>query len=512
MRMRKLGKGHSLIFVAPLDVHRNIIDTVGSINDTVTSADVLKWTLEQTRSQLRKKAAQWVLQGVEHAQREKTIKNYITEGILCDQMEGNDGQIREFFKNIEEPESRPLSQLYGLHTPDDSIIGSKLKKIGNHPYTQILRDRWREIDSAQLGELTMAEEQEREVSIEVQQQETIEQPPPVKPRKPAVLAEIRYFVKNGKVDPTKFRASKDFSRLNVYPVSVMLDRTSAVSNEGVKVWDPKNLYVTREFVESVEIPKTARIDPYLRPIHWILSSTAGSDILILSPFEVNELWENISVSSVVRLHLYAPRFSQTAKDISKLDYYVLGGAENRKKSWPSVEVVRNINLLAGSLYLSSIEEYHNLLKYLGVLSRMESNLHGPGWTVGSDGFADTAARSVLKWNAHCPFKQSPIPFLKTLNSIWLKGEDFSSSHIGYITSSKPLEARHFTSRITKEGNDDNGQSQFVCSSRDEFRKRRRKDVENEDCEGESLFVCDSGGDILMEVDDDEGNGDSMDTD
>lgn len=54
MRMRKLGTSHSLVFVAPPHVHRNILDSPNTSYHVVTSADVLTWSINQTLAQLKK--------------------------------------------------------------------------------------------------------------------------------------------------------------------------------------------------------------------------------------------------------------------------------------------------------------------------------------------------------------------------------------------------------------------------------------------------------------------------
>lgn len=274
---------------------------------------------------------------------------------------------------------------------------------------------------------------------------------------------VEEFVGNGEIS-IKFRGAKDASRLPIFPVSFMLERTSAVSSRDAKVWEPNNLFVTRDFVETVVTEKSARLDPYLRPIRWILTSLATGSVLIISPHEANELLDDIKHSSAVRLHIYAPRVNQHAANISKLDFYLVSGEKNNLVSWPSAQTIRDINLLSGSLYLDSFEQYDNLLQHLGVLNRMQASYHNPGWRIGGDGFVDAEAREWLRWGSECPFKKSPIPFFQALISIWVKGQDFGSSHLGHITSSKPLRPEDFARKHGQISTNDDVDSLFYHDS------------------------------------------------
>lgn len=111
--------------------------------------------------------------------------------------------------------------------------------------------------------------------------------------------------------------------------------------------------------------------------------------------------------------------------------------------------------------MDSFDQYGKLLEHLGVLNRMETEWTKPGWNIGGDGFADADARKWSRWKSECTFKKSPIPFFKALTSLWLKGQDFGSSHLGHITSSKPLLPEDFEPR--KQGGDEDD-SLFVQDS------------------------------------------------
>ncbi|QDS69602.1 hypothetical protein FKW77_008638 [Venturia effusa] len=452
MRMRKLGMGHTLMFVAPPDCHRSILLSAGTPPDqAITSIDVVKWTIEQTISTLQKDASLWVLQGAEYVHRESTLNRHIGKGLIDGESDPSHDCVTQFLQEIELPESRSLVELYNYHAPDQCFVKAKLVAIKDHRFARQLHHTWSIIGSNEFSASAMQQEVERQVSIEIEKEEVVEHPSSIQALTPLLSPGVKEFVRTGQL-PNKPRAAKDASNSAIYPASLMMERTSALPNKKDKVWNPKNIFVTRDFVETIDAAKSARLDPYLRRVRWILASLVSGEILIISPHEANDQLEIIKQSKFVRLHLYGPRLNQSATNMSKLDFYFVSGQKNNLVGWPSAEVIRDINLLAGSLYLDSFEQYEKLLKHLGVLSRMEDKLTGPGWNIGGDGFADPEARKLLNWKSDCPFSKSPIPFFETWISVCLKGQDFGSSHLGHITSSRPLLREHFRSR--KLGMDD----------------------------------------------------------
>ncbi|TLD36380.1 hypothetical protein E2P81_ATG03269 [Venturia nashicola] len=443
MRMRKLGTTHSLVFVAPPDVYSSILNSSQTSDNVVTSADVLKWSINQTLEQLKKNAVHWIAQGADHAQREHNLSHFLVNGNLDKRMGSNDPMIQEFMSSMLQSESRTLAELYGYSDPGESSVSLKLRRIEGLPTSNELLSRWQQLDPSQNEELGLNEEAEREVSVEVQQEKIVQHPCSVVARKSVLRREVQDFVESGKINTSRFRVGKDLSLLDIYPAYVMIERTSAVQQKDALLWKPKDLYVTRDFVEGVAIPISANIDHFLRPVHWILTSTRSSDILIISPFEANELHDAIKLSHTTRLHVYAPRVNKASPNLSSLDFLVLSGEEDCTRSPPSSQAIRDINLIAGSTYLGSYDQYEALCYYLGIVKDMKDQYNSPELTLGSDGFVDAAGREVLEWPVDCPFAQTPIPFFQAFYSLRMKGQDFSDTHIGFIYASKALTEEDF---------------------------------------------------------------------
>jgi hypothetical protein len=147
------------------------------------------------------------------------------------------------------------------------------------------------------------QQQDRELSVEVQQtvQQHVYSLPYLRPAKHRMQTELLNLIARGTFD----RNSDAF-----IPALLCLRNTSAGKYFGVEKF-PKGLYVTRDFHETVEVRDPARFlaDDYMRPVQYVLSG--GHDgieyLVIISPYEVNQLMNLIEGSKHVTLHIFAPR-------------------------------------------------------------------------------------------------------------------------------------------------------------------------------------------------------------
>lgn len=65
MRMRKLGQGHSIVFIAPLEVQRKLQRQAEKEKRTeIQSRDVILWCMEQSCMIHRKLIPVWAKQGL----------------------------------------------------------------------------------------------------------------------------------------------------------------------------------------------------------------------------------------------------------------------------------------------------------------------------------------------------------------------------------------------------------------------------------------------------------------
>lgn len=210
---------------------------------------------------------------------------------------------------------------------------------------------------------------------------------------------------------------------------------------------PKNLLVTVEFMRTVKIPAGAResefvSDSYQRPIQWVLSVAYKTDpgttqhLIILSPVEANAIRSLVGQHKKVTLHLYAPRFNVSFAPLDGLNLYNIGRYFDTRRIPQSLTV--QLNLFAGSLYLSSFEEYQAVCDFLGLLR----GPLGPDKQAYADGFIDPPSG---EWG----LKTSPVQFLRALlMKVRKEGEGVEKTHMGRLLGGVRLEESDFENKIS----------------------------------------------------------------
>jgi hypothetical protein len=154
-------------------------------------------------------------------------------------------------------------------------------------------------------------------------------------------------------------------------------------------------------------------------------------MVIISPFEAQELYGLIENSKYVTMHLYGPRSNLGKPALDKLDLYKISGIGSIGLDIPW-ELTIQLNLFAGQLYFGSFEEYIRACELLGIASEPREDVR-----VGSDGF-------ICSDKQNSTFRHSPIKFLKVLMSgIRRNGEGIDRTHMGQLCNGMFLQASDF---------------------------------------------------------------------
>ncbi|CCO35811.1 hypothetical protein BN14_09931 [Rhizoctonia solani AG-1 IB] len=173
MRMRKLGHGQSVMFAAPPEIHAQILNASPNLvenNGTIDALDVLRWAMLQTCKDLQHHVSHWAQQGIEYARRHEADEQY-----------KKNHDIAALRKRWTTPEARPLEEMYGVLSPEERSHKTTLThRAFNIPE---LRKGLELMGIQTLEDPSMDEEQEREVTHEVEREEQVERPPK---RKPAI--------------------------------------------------------------------------------------------------------------------------------------------------------------------------------------------------------------------------------------------------------------------------------------------------------------------------------------
>ena len=400
--MRQLGKGHSVIFFAPGEVDRRIRSL---IPDGTTSGaricvlDVLRWAMHETCEDIRHHLPFWALQGLDHQKRFEAYQKHSTSGDL--------DLLRDAWL---QPESRTLEEMYS-DIPCPAITDEVFSVPSLHK-------RMEHLGITELVNVRIAEEQEREVNHEVEWERQVERPPRAQPADHIVRWDIRKFVETGMLPR---------SSAHILPLLVPINMARALdlSTE----WSPSPL-TTTDFTTTVLNSNGARLTQYLRPVNWILSSGSGKDsiVIVISPFEANELLPEIRKKRKVRLHIYAPRVTSSMRSFSDLTFHFI--PDTPAERWTAPEHARiALNLFSGQLYFDDKEEYESVCVLLAL-----SQAHPGAEYCQVDGFVQPKYRT----GRPSPLAKSKISTLKTLIGLRRKGMSYDRTHLGQILNAIPL--------------------------------------------------------------------------
>ncbi|EGN92655.1 hypothetical protein SERLA73DRAFT_65475 [Serpula lacrymans var. lacrymans S7.3] len=411
MRMRQLGNGHSVMFFAPLEVDRGIREAAMKTGKDPTNPldvrDILRWVMLETSADVQHRVSQWAEQGLDHRIRAAAWSDFISGKITAESLAASWLQR----------ESWTLEEMYGLSSslPHSAFEVSEL------------RERCLQLGVMSLSQSRMDEEQEREVIHEVERERQVARPPKVQAAKHQVHKDVTRFITTGIIRTT----SAAFK-----PAFTTLCRTTAEFKQN-DVWSP-NLLATADFIKTVELQSKHKADDFLRPCNLIISSEQENSLvlIILSPFEVNNLLPQIRRSSKVRLHLYTPRVTKAMKASDNLTLYTVPPMLAPLHLPMPLKI--QLNVLAGQLFLPDLETYTQLCRFLGIYTR---DL-GRNVEVQSDGFIKPKHRPKAT-RSLSPFTQSPLLSLKALIGLRRKGMGYLPTHLGKILQARLLTAEDF---------------------------------------------------------------------
>lgn len=401
--MRKFGHGQAVMFFASPEVDRRIREAAHKLpSDAVEVLDVLRWAMLVTCADIRHYVPHWVQQGVDHRKRSEAWRQF------CAASDPSLEVLRSAWMQVE---ARSLKAMYGFSNTTHASTHTALDIPSLHHRLQLGVDH--------TPDPRMDEEQEREVSHEVERERQVQRPPCAKSARHHIHPDVVKFVETGIIPQQSAAFSSPFDSITETTMESFRD-----------VWS-LDLLATQDFLttvhDTVSVP-----NEYLRPVNWIVSSTRGI-LVILSPYEINELLPAIRRSKKVHLHLYSARVTQRMKSFDDLTFHCVPSLPVDSSWVPPIDLRNQLNLWAGQLYLQDFETYLRLCNFLGVYTNESpSNV-----SIQTDGFIDASRRSCTA-APRSPFTKSPLPFLQELFGLRRKGMGYLSTHLGKIFHAKLL--------------------------------------------------------------------------
>jgi hypothetical protein len=427
--MRKLGVGQSVTFFVQPEIQQRIRRVREYSPDRgLEISDVLFWSISETWTELRRNMSLWATQGIRH-QRQEPLWKHCLDHLCSDDTESRlEKYLDDEAKTLEQRyKPRPalrrdrLLEIEELEDPDFATRRTELQAI-----RQKCRDHGiRSFDSA-----TLQEEQERELSPELESEEQVERPAPAVAATHSLSPDVRSFAATGRLE----RVS---GHRDVLPAFSAFEHTTAA-----KLFDvgnfPCNVLVSGDFVRTVVPGRSGHVsDMFQRPVRWVVTSrTDAGLVVILSSFEVNDLYEELKQSKAVVTHQYSPRLNLAFPNLDHLKLYT-SPEMPINCSFPS-SLACQLNIFAGQTSFKSYAQYTEVCRYLGLSCQANEGED----RIAADGFEGKTAN-----NPACEFVKSPVAFLKAIyGGVRNDSQDVSRTDMGRMLGGELLRPEDFEDR------------------------------------------------------------------
>lgn len=425
MRMRQLGNGHSINFLASheADVRLRKILRLSS-STPPTNKHVIEFVEHNSKQLERGNMVHWAAAALNYAK--KTIGH---AGITKAENDDHE-KLKKIHDTCVDKEFINLSEMYDNKAEvylKDIIwtkFGNLTREITDFELTKHIQVNIQNTVQEKIlkyaGDVkrfshALDEEQEKELEIEQELEEKrhMDRPPTVRPAVPVFNKQLKRLVDDGVTDEMLTEMKEKGSLVSIAE-SLSRTQLNEFCERNKNAW-AEHLLVTKDFrlVRSSE----QDCDDYLRPVWWILRIHTTQDmtkyiLVLLSSFECHHLLPSFRISKNATLYMYRPclnRWHSNLLDIKEL--WVTGMDE---KTCLNVNNQVQIGMYAGSMYFKSDAECEAYCKFMGLIPKPWDNalerafdngyIQSKGFVKPDDRHLDSVARDVNG----CKFNDNPV--------------------------------------------------------------------------------------------------------
>lgn len=430
MRMRKLGKGQTVVFCISQEIQAKITEYKGlesykATGTDITIEDVILWSISETHVELRRSMPLWTVQG----------ERFFRQNRLWRVAYGNGRTLmsKQHAERFQEKEAKSLDDRF---RPRQGQSQAPFLANTSNPDLLRIAERCKQFDELQFNGSTLQEEQERELSPEIEQERQVQKVPAAKPAQHRLHEDVRRFAIYGEF----IRDSAAYM-----PAFEALKDSSAARNFSVHQlgYGQGNLFVTADFAKTIVPPtRSAYIsDAFQMPVQWVLTNrvneatTMDCIIIVISPYEANQLYKHMESSNTAALYVFKARCNSGYAPLDRLDFHTVTAMDE-----PPVlprGLVMQLALFSGQLYISSFGDYKEICGFLGLSTQaVTQEMSEQGWKVAADGFILSDERGRSGGGEIAPYK-SPVGFFKILMSkIRRNGDGIAKTHMGSLLEGK----------------------------------------------------------------------------
>lgn len=400
--------------------------TAKSSNVPIQFLDVLQWSISETFAEMHRSMPLWSTQGRTYIEQEELWNEYYTDGQTC--------LSKQKAERFLAPEAQTIEERY--HPRVESPDAERRVALSVNRKLRQISERCQQLSGLNFNSSTLQEEQERELSPEIEQERQVQKTAPAQPKEQALAFDVWQFALKGIA-----RAESEA----YFPAFMALQDTSGADSFDVTLFAKKHfagqLMVTADFARTVvRSGNSYRSDQYQRSVQWIISrydeqSNEADVLMIISPFEANSIILEIAHSTKTALHLYKARCNSGFPSLDALQLYTTT-AQNSTQMIPRI-LATQLDLFAGQLYFSSFEDYRQTCDFLGLTIGATPS----GWEVTPDGFIVWDGTTKLGKN------ENPVHFIKHLmTTIRRNGQGIAKTDMGGLLEGKLFQRSDFEDR------------------------------------------------------------------
>ncbi|XP_055306475.1 uncharacterized protein LOC129570781 [Sitodiplosis mosellana] len=420
MRMRQLGKGHSIAFWASFEADLRIRDTCNlSLHDCVNNEHVIDFICNNSRRFEVENTVHWASAAYNYTKKLAAHKLYDDST--------DDAAIRNLYEKCVDNEYLTLEEMYGDKEEVELSDISKRKfatltnqyeeDTGINQFVQRIDDGVFEKLQKQAPDVkrfvhSLDEEQEKELEQEIEEERQIERPPKLDPANPTFDQQLISLMVSG-------ATGEIFSEIKrtqtLVPFATGLMHTKLFEKYKNQPNWADHLYVTKDFVR-VLANITHLCDQFLRPVWWIARVDAQNDghiLVVLSSFECDRLLVTFRKSTKSILFPFRPTLSKLHSDL--LDQQDLRVTAKPSTAALDVNDVAQLKMYSGSMYFKSEAEQSAYCNFLGLIPRPrtpEQEMAFEEGIIKPNGFVPVENRqrskAVVECVNQCRFHENPV--------------------------------------------------------------------------------------------------------
>ncbi|KAJ6635827.1 hypothetical protein Bhyg_14413, partial [Pseudolycoriella hygida] len=372
MRMRLLGKGHSILFMATFEADIRMREYCGLGNATPTSENVIKFICNNSRRFEEDNTAHWASAAINYTK--KLVAHKLSENLQKNEacsllhMKCKDNEYVTLKDMYGVKESALLTQISKNQFEkminscrlNDEIL-EMVKSVADGVSTKLST----QVPRLERFTQSFEEEQEKELEHELEEQRHVERPPPAKAVTPVFNELLNNIIRSG-------ATSQSFRKIQMTKCVMTLDESLlkkplyAAHKDDPSPW-LNNLYVTRDFMNVV---KNDNSEDYLRPVWWIarIFHREGEDIfLLLSSFEADLLLPLFRKSDRAILMSYRPRLSQLHSNLLHDTHLRVSNFNMNPDDLIGLDEEVQISMYSGSMYFKNASEQNAYCSFMGLI-------------------------------------------------------------------------------------------------------------------------------------------------